>query len=402
MDDRASKRGVEGRSQRHGRSTAVLSAVAAAVLLALVVVDAGRGVQVVVAVVVLALTIAPTVAASGRSGAADASTSPDVASPELDDALLASSLLPVALDARTGLEKIRLVVADAVAGLGDAFAGMHVDSDAQRQLIDEMLVALRHGDDGSGEVTLDAFVRDTAALLTQFVALAGDARTQSLEMAERVDGLSTQLDGTVALLHDIRAIADRTRLVALNATIEASRAGEFGAGFAVVASEVRQLSVSSNTFNEQIRNQIEHTQRALEQARDLVHATADRDNAVLERGRSDLDRVSEQAQALDAMLSERAGRAAQLAGRLSATTSNAVRSLQFEDIVRQIAEHSEARLGQLVAILELTTTERADGGAAATGRGDDRLGASTRALLSSVPSRPADQQDVATGEIELF
>ncbi|MEZ5235627.1 MAG: methyl-accepting chemotaxis protein [Acidimicrobiales bacterium] len=306
-------------------------------------------------------------------------------------------MLPVAQDARTGLGKIRLVVADAVAGLGDAFAGMHADSNAQRELIEEMLAALQRGD-GADNVTLDTFVQDSAALLAQFVALAGDARHQSLEMAERIDDLSSQLTGTVALLEDIRAIADRTRLVALNATIEASRAGEFGAGFAVVAAEVRQLSVSSNTFNEQIRNQIEHTRQAMEQARDLVHATADRDNAVLEKGRVDLDRMSDQVRTLDAMLHERAGRAAQAADRFAATTSTAVRSLQFEDIVRQIAEHAEARLAQVVSVLELT----ADGRPPAAGAPDDQLARATEELLSGVPARPADQQDVSTGEIELF
>ncbi|MGD9752210.1 MAG: methyl-accepting chemotaxis protein [Acidimicrobiia bacterium] len=398
--------GPAGADRSHPARWSGLAAapVAAALLLALTVLDAGRWVRVVLAALVLGLMVV-VLRRSGAFGQATAGGPMSAPGPMSviragrsgSDAQLASSLLPVAQDARTGLGKIRLVVADAVAGLGDAFAGMHADSNAQRELIEEMLAALQRGD-GADNVTLDTFVQDSAALLAQFVALAADARHQSLEMAERIDDLSSQLTGTVALLEDIRAIADRTRLVALNATIEASRAGEFGAGFAVVAAEVRQLSVSSNTFNEQIRNQIEHTRQAMEQARDLVHATADRDNAVLEKGRVDLDRMSDQVRTLDAMLHERAGRAAQAADRFAATTSTAVRSLQFEDIVRQIAEHAEARLAQVVSVLELT----ADGRPPAAGAPDDQLARATEELLSGVPARPADQQDVSTGEIELF
>lgn len=385
---------------------AALAVAVAAALVALLVLDAARGVQIALAVVLAALAVRAVVRPDGGArpvGLAGpaGSTGSRALRRGHADAHLATSLLPVALDARTGLEKIRLVVADAVAGLSDAFAGMYEDTNAQRELIDEMLAALQR-DGGNGDhVTLDTFVRDTAALLTQFVSLTGDARRQSLEMAERVDELSTQLTGTVALLQDIRAIADRTRLVALNATIEASRAGEFGAGFAVVAAEVRQLSVSSNTFNEQIRSQIEHTRSAMEQARDLVHATADRDHAVLEQGRADLDRMSDQVRALDAMLHERAGRAAQVADRLSVTTSTAVRSLQFEDIVRQIAEHAEARLAQVVAVLELSGQRNGGGTAAHEGR-HERLDDAAQQVLDSVAGRPAEQQDVAAGEIELF
>lgn len=393
--------------RRGGRTTRLGAAAAAATaaLLALTVVDAGRSLRVALAVAVFGLVVGLALRPP-----------PPAVGPMLppkrrfrlgsDEERLASSLLPVALDARTGLEKIRLVVADAVAGLSEAFSGMYDDTHAQRELIDEMLAALQRGAGDGDHVSLDAFVRDTAALLTQFVSLTGDARRQSLEMAERVDELSSQLTETVALLQDIRAIADRTRLVALNATIEASRAGEFGAGFAVVAAEVRQLSVSSNTFNEQIRNQIEHTRRAMEQARDLVQSTADRDHAVLEQGQADLDHMAERMRALDAMLNERAGRAAQVADRLSTTTSTAVRSLQFEDIVRQIAEHAEARLAQVVTVLELTAADTASRRAAALDHQDDdhddHLRAQARDVLNSVAARPADQQTVASGEIELF
>jgi hypothetical protein len=52
------------------------------------------------------------------------------------------------------------------------------------------------------------------------------------------------------------------------------------------------------------------------------------------------------------MLHHRAEQAAQLAERLGRSTGDAVRSLQFEDIVRQVAEHADKRMGQVLDVLD--------------------------------------------------
>jgi methyl-accepting chemotaxis protein len=306
-------------------------------------------------------------------------------------------------EVRRDLEQIRMLVADAATTLEGSFSTMHADTSAQRALIEEITNALTQGvagdsdDAGAASVTIASFVRDTTELVSRLVDLTVAGSENSHALVARIDEMAAQMDETIKMVDGIQQIADQTKLLALNATIEASRAGSAGLGFAVVADEVRQLSLSSNEFNEHIRSQIGSTRQSMQTIRELVHETASHDEMVLVQGKHDLDVMTGQVHTLEDMLTERAGRAGELAHRIGVGAANAIRSLQFEDIVRQVAEHAEKHVDLMEASLGLRP---ADPSAEPVGPAAERV--PVGAGVAGGPSRPAAQETIEAGEVELF
>ena len=86
---------------------------------------------------------------------------------------------------------------------------------------------------------------------TEKIALqsADDAEEAGRVVAETVMAMQ-QIAQKIAIIEEI---ANQTRLLSLNATIESARAQEHGKAFSVVAAEVRQLSNTTKTAAEEIR-----------------------------------------------------------------------------------------------------------------------------------------------------
>lgn len=302
--------------------------------------------------------------------------------------------------------QIRELIHDAVTELSGAFDGFYTDAQAQKSLMDEAVRTLANGSNGAdvtpdadGTMTIGKFVRDTSTVLQGFVEHSVLASKRGLDIVNMIDTMSRQIAQIFALLGDAKGIADQTNLLALNAAIEAARAGAAGRGFAVVADEVRKLSVNSTHFNEQIRFQVEHAQNTMEATRKMVGESASMDLTTVLTHKASIEGMVKHLASLETSLSDLIGQTSGLTAQITERTHSAVRALQFEDIVRQVAEHGEQELGRLENLVETgvanwsTWTVEASLG---------QLRAAADALRELQPRKPVKQATMAAGIIELF
>ncbi|MBX9606481.1 MAG: hypothetical protein K2Y51_09660 [Gammaproteobacteria bacterium] len=301
--------------------------------------------------------------------------------------------------------QIRELIRDAVAELSQAFDGFHANAQTQKSLMDEAVRTLANGAPGAAQssdgeqVTIGKFVRDTSSVLQGFVDNSIVASKRGMDIVNMIDTMNTQMTEIFELLGDVKGIADQTNLLALNAAIEAARAGEAGRGFAVVADEVRKLSLNSAHFNEQIRSHVENAQATMQSTRKLVGDSASMDTTMLLTHKSSIDGMMRHLSSLEDSLNSLITETAGVTEQISARTGAAVRALQFEDIVRQVAEHGEKELGRLDTLVE-TGVVRWSRGSLEESLAE--LRAASQALREMQPRKPAHQASMGEGDIELF
>ena len=351
-----------------------------------------------------------------KSQTGESRASSSVAVEDIEDAVLEliegidTGLGDILSEMRGDLQKIQGLVGDAAVTLHGSFNGLNSASDKQKYLVTN-LVDRMHSDRSDAGISFAEFAAETDRVLKFFIDHVLQVSVNSMRMVEHINDMVSQMEQAEELLGDVKIIADQTNLLALNAAIEAARAGEAGRGFAVVADEVRSLSGRSNVFNEEIREVIGNTHDIIIKAKEEINELASKDMNFAIESKSQVDQMLEQVAEVNEVIELRLQDVSGIAGEIDVMVGDAVRSLQFEDIVNQLASYSQQHLdraGNIVAELHkglrnLRSAEKE--GVETYIREVSNLREHIRQIINDTSqqnSRPVDQQTMDEGEVELF
>ncbi len=298
---------------------------------------------------------------------------------------------------------IRGIVRDAIDGLMKSFSVMNELSEKQKSMVIGMLQNSENDDD----VNIYRFMKDSEELLQYFVDNVVTTSKESVGLLHKLDDMWDQINVVIGMLDEVKSIADQTNLLALNATIEAARAGEVGRGFAVVADEVSKLSHKSNDFSKEIGQVVSATISSMQTARKVVDKLASRDMNVILDSKSKLDRMSGVIRDMAGKTDEKLMEITRINKEISEGVNVAVQSLQFQDMVDQLAAHVSKRIRVMSVMGEAKLSVMEHDGDVCTRI--QRLGemeCKTRDRLSYIESQvrgaPVSTEDMKTGDVELF
>jgi len=304
------------------------------------------------------------------------------------------------------ISRASTLVTEAVVGMSDSFHDMKDIGDRQHVLLRQLINSNKahDGDDDDATLNMQEFITESSTLLAEFVQVVINTAKQSIKTLNHIDDMVEQVDSIFSLLENVEGLAKRTNLLALNASIEAARAGEVGRGFAVVADEVRSLSTASSDLNDQIRGRIGTAKETIKSLRLGVEQMASADMTQTLHTQARINDMTENVGDLNANMQTTIATLEAISGEMDGAVSNAVRSLQFEDMTVQSLQSVSVNLDRFNAIsVELNQLSQSNESIDAQLEHIRSVCEEVRHVSSSVNEhRTVSQQSMEEGEVELF
>jgi methyl-accepting chemotaxis protein len=302
------------------------------------------------------------------------------------------------------LDQVQALLSDAIEKLLGSFNGMQGLIKTQQKAAIGLVArqSIKNGhEDGN-------FLSEVSATFQSLIVAIINNSKLGLELVEKMDIVTAKVSEILSVLVDIDGIAKQTNLLALNAAIEAARAGESGRGFAVVADEVRKLSSRSEQFSQQIRTTVNGVTEAIGTAEGSIKKMASLDMGFAVESKKKVGEALERAQKVNADMVVIIEQQASISSEVDVVVGNAISSLQFQDMVGQLLQHSNTRINSMKAAWNRMgdwSNEAAQGRAASLDK-IDKMREEIAEIFSKADAlgkrNPVRQEKMEVGDIDLF
>lgn len=267
--------------------------------------------------------------------------------------------------------------------LVNIFTSLEAGLASQTEELERVRVALTGNADQLGLLTE---VRQALDSMVARMLMVGD---KSDALVSHIETLVTDGGAIVARVNQLEQLSKRTKFIALNARLDAVRAGPGGRTFRVVADEVKAMADEAAAVTSEVQQSMLTVRATLADLQDSVTLLAGKGfNHVLDKHNAVLAAICR----LDASHEVTSDAAAKLRD----DVADAVRSLQFEDLLSQLLERTSERFSQLVLLWKAWQL--------ACTRDDETAWQSLTKVLGSfaVPQPPPRLESLQAGTSELF
>lgn len=324
----------------------------------------------------------------------------------IDNISVASTSLVEAIE--QDMAQQRTLQRDAIQSLIGGFTGIEGSTREQADLVRELIAASEKVKTATGQSNQN-YLEEMLSIVQRMANNIEASSKSSVQLVLVLNTMREQILAIERLLGEIGGISKQTNLLALNAAIEAARAGEAGRGFAVVADNIRVLSQRSSDFAIQIGSKHQVMKETIGQAGMVIGGIASQDLDLTLSTQSRVKQIVNELDELNKHTALQLKKIFAVADKISADVGDSVRSLQFEDLVRQLSERTSKRVSELHSTF--AAIHQSIGIVDLTPGADVKLLAKAEAILASkaedlrnilIAGVSVSQSDMAQGDIDLF